>query len=65
MSCIEAISTASLALPKTGFISKKAHPYVSTSFLAVIGIPIRVYREVTGRDRSIFKKESIIKLGSF
>ncbi len=62
--CIEAASTLTLALPKTGLISKQAQPYVGTLYLADIGIPNGVYREVTGQDVIIFQNESIVNLSA-
>lgn len=62
--CIKATSTLTLALPKTGLISKQAQPFVGTLYLADIGIPKGVYQKVTGQDMMIFQDQSIVNLSA-
>jgi NAD(P)H-hydrate epimerase len=59
--CIAGTQTLTLALPKKGLVQRRAKPYVGDLFLADIGVPLQVYREL-GVPRSIFQRSPIVKL---
>ncbi len=59
--CIKGTQTLTLALPKRGLVKRRAQPYVGDLFLADIGVPARVYKEL-GVRRPIFSENSIVRL---
>ena len=60
--CIKAENTLTLALPKIGLQFEKARKYVGTLYLADIGIPPALYREMGLNVGNIFKDESMVKI---
>lgn len=60
--CIQAKATLTLALPKTGLLTKEAKPYVGTLFLADISVPQRLYQSLGITVGPIFHKASLIKV---
>ncbi|TMP98078.1 MAG: NAD(P)H-hydrate epimerase [Thaumarchaeota archaeon] len=59
--CIRGTQTLTLALPKKGLVRRRAKPYVGDLFLADIGVPARVYKEL-GVRRPIFREDFIVRL---
>ena len=59
--CIKATATLTLALPKTGFLSPSASPYVGDLYLADISIPRKVYQSF-GQQNILFQKETLLKV---
>ncbi len=59
--CIKATATLTLALPKTGFLSPSASPYVGDLYLADISIPRKVYQSF-GQRNILFQKETLLKV---
>ena len=59
--CIKATATLTLALPKTGFLSPSASPYVGDLYLADISIPRKVYQSF-GQRNILFQKETLLKI---
>ena len=59
--CIKATATLTLALPKTGFLSPSASPYVGDLYLADISIPRKVYRSF-GQRSSLFQKDPLLRI---
>jgi NAD(P)H-hydrate epimerase len=59
--CIKATATVTLALPKTGFLSPSASPYVGDLYLADISIPRKVY-ESFGQQKTLFQDDSLVKI---
>ena len=49
------------ALLKKGLVQRRAKPYVGDLFLADIGVPARVYKEL-GVRRPIFREDFIVRL---
>lgn len=60
--CIRATATLSLALPKTGLRVPQAVPYVGKVYLADIGIPVEVYRDMGMEVSSPFERGPIVRL---
>jgi len=48
-------------LPKKGLVERRAKPYVVELFLADIGVPARLYKQLRVR-RPIFREDSIVRL---
>lgn len=59
--CIKATTTLTLALPKTGFLTPGALPYVGNLYLADISIPQKVYQSFR-LQKTLFHADSIVKL---
>jgi len=61
---IKATATMTLGLPKTGLYRENARDYVGDLYLADIGIPVELFKELDMEipDRGIFHKGSILKL---
>jgi len=59
--CIKATATLTLALPKTGFLSPSASPYVGDLYLADISIPREVYQSF-GQQNILFQEETLLKV---
>jgi NAD(P)H-hydrate epimerase len=59
--CIKATATLTLALPKTGFLSPSASPYVGDLYLADISIPRKVYQSF-GQQKILFQKDILLKI---
>jgi NAD(P)H-hydrate epimerase len=59
--CIKATATVTLALPKTGFLSSSASPYVGDLYLADISIPRKVY-ESFGQLDILFQDDILLKI---
>jgi NAD(P)H-hydrate epimerase len=60
--CIRATATLTLALPKTGLRAPQAQAFVGEVFLADIGVPPEVYRDIGLEVRALFAGGSIIRL---
>ena len=60
--CIKADSTLTLALPKTGLLEPEAKRVVGSLFLADIGVPDILYRELGIEVSQIFNNNEIINL---
>ena len=60
--CIRATATMTLALPKTGLVKPKAKDFVGSLYLADIGVPPTLYREMGLDVGSIFIHEGLINL---
>lgn len=62
--CIKAVATMTLALPKTGFLSTTAQPYIGTLYLADIGVPPLLYRKYLNIDvpEDLFSAERVLQL---
>ena len=60
--CFKADATMTLALPKTGLTAPKASEVAGTVYLADIGLPPTLYRELGLEVESIFHAETIIDL---
>src|SRR6266581_3125030 len=59
--CIQATATLTLALPKTGFLSRSALPYVGDLYLADISIPRKVYQSF-GQQNTLFPNDTLVKI---
>jgi len=59
--CIRGAQTLTLALPKKGLLHRRAKPYVGDLFLADIGVPLKLYRELGVRG-PVFQGSPIMKL---
>jgi len=61
---IKATATMALGLPKIGLYSENGSKYVGDLFLADIGIPVELYKELDMEipDRGIFHKGNVLKL---
>src|SRR6266700_3980675 len=59
--CIKATATITLGLPKTGFLTPGASPYIGDLFLADISIPHRVY-ESFRLQKTLFQADTIVKI---
>jgi len=59
--CIKATATVTLALPKTGFLSPSASPYVGDLYLADISIPRKVYQSF-GQQNILFQNDTLLKI---
>jgi NAD(P)H-hydrate epimerase len=62
-SCIRAIATLTLALPKTGLREIIARPFVGDLYLADIGVPPEVYRQLGLEVQLPFIEGNIVKIG--
>jgi len=60
--CVRAIATMTLALPKTGLLRPEARRVVGDLFLADIGVPDVVYRELEIDAGPFFIRDSLIRL---
>jgi len=60
--CVQADHTMTLALPKQGLLKENARNHVGSLYLAYIGIPGALYRELGLDIENIFQHGSIIKL---
>jgi len=59
--CIKAIATITLALPKTGFLTPGASPYIGSLYLADISIPQKVYQSFR-LQKTLFQADTIVKI---
>ncbi len=59
--CIRATATITLALPKTGFLSPGASPYIGSLYLADISIPQKVYQSFR-LQKTLFQADTIVKI---
>lgn len=57
--CIRAMATLTLALPKTGLRTPQARPFVGDLFLADIGVPPELYRQLGIEIESLFADDTI------
>jgi NAD(P)H-hydrate epimerase len=55
-------ATIALALPKLGLMSKPARPFVGELYLADIGVPPELYRQLGLEVGNIFDRDTIIKI---
>jgi len=60
--CIRAEATMTLALPKTGLFASQANPFVGELYLADIGVPPKLYREIGIDVDPLFLEGPIIRL---
>lgn len=60
--CVKATATMTLALPKTGLLKPEATPYVGRLYLADIGVPDALYRQMGLQVGPIFTREILIPL---
>lgn len=60
--CIQASATMTLALPKTGLVNVETRKVVGTLYLADIGIPAILYKEMGIKIESIFIHDTIVRL---
>ncbi len=60
--CIRATATLTLALPKTGLMKPQAKDAVGRLYLADIGVPNVIYREIGIEVGSIFARDALIPL---
>ena len=60
--CIKAEYTLTLALPKKGLLVREARRYVGNLFLADIGIPPVLYRDMGIEVGNIFKDETVVRI---
>ncbi len=58
--CIRAAATLTLALPKTGLLSKAADPFVGNLFLADISVPPELYARLGLHVAPIFTADAIV-----
>ena len=59
--CINATSTITLALPKTGFLASGVSSHLGDLYLADISIPLKIYRQF-GQKTELFQKDTIVKI---
>ncbi len=60
---VRATATLTLALPKTGLVSSRAHAHVGELYLADIGVPRRLYAEIDLPDPgALFAKSDLVRL---
>ena len=60
---IRATATLTLALPKTGLVSRPARAHVGELYLADIGIPRRLYSKIDLPDPgALFAKDDLVRL---
>jgi len=59
--CIKATATITLALPKTGFLTPGASPYIGSLYLADISIPQKVYQSFR-LQKTLFQADTIVKI---
>lgn len=60
--CVMASATFTLALPKFGFLSEAAKPYIGQLYLSDIGIPNELLEGIGVKSTNIFSKKPIIKI---
>ena len=60
--CVQATATLTLALPKTGLISPNSKKVVGSLYLADIGVPDVLYKEIGIHVEPIFIHDTIVKL---
>lgn len=60
--CVKASATMTLALPKTGLLTPEAKQYVGRLYLADIGVPDALYRQMGLAVGPIFSRASLIAL---
>lgn len=60
--CIRAAATLTLALPKVGLMTPAARPYVGESYLADVGVPPELYRQLGIEIESLFAGDTIIPI---
>ena len=60
--CMRARATLTLALPKTGLLAATALPFVGQLYLADIGVPPELYRQMSLSVPAMFATEEIITL---
>jgi NAD(P)H-hydrate epimerase len=60
--CIKADHTLTLALPKKGLLKNEAREYIGKLYLADIGIPPSLYKEIGIEVGNIFKDEAIVRI---
>lgn len=60
--CIRATATMTLALPKTGLVQPEVRHVVGDLYLADIGVPDVVYRDIGVEVGAIFTHETLIRL---
>jgi NAD(P)H-hydrate epimerase len=60
--CIRAMATLTLALPKTGLLRPQARPNVGDLYLADIGVPPELYRQLGIEIESLFADDAIISV---
>ena len=60
--CIQASATMTLALPKTGLVKVETRKVVGTLYLADIGIPDVLYRDIGIEIEPFFIHDTIIRL---
>ncbi|MFQ6123015.1 MAG: NAD(P)H-hydrate epimerase [Candidatus Heimdallarchaeota archaeon] len=63
--CIQASATMTLALPKKGLLEQKARNIVGSLYLADIGVPNVLYKELSIDVESVFIHDTIIKVHNF
>lgn len=62
VACVQATATLTLALPKAGLLLPPARPNVGDLYLADIGVPPELYREVGIDAKPWFELDSIIQV---
>jgi NAD(P)H-hydrate epimerase len=60
--CIRAAVTMTLALPKTGLLKLSARAVTGALYLADIGVPLSLYKEMGIETGSLFNNDTIINL---
>ncbi len=60
--CIRAAATLTLALPKTGLLASSARAHVGDLFLADIGVPPELYRQMGLEVGPLFEMDPVISL---
>lgn len=60
--CVSAMATLTLALPKTGLFEPAARDLVGNLYLADIGVPPELYREIGIQIPNIFSQDPIIRV---
>lgn len=60
--CIRAAATLTLALPKVGLLTETARPFVGDLYLADIGVPPALYRQLGLEVGPIFLRDTIVRL---
>ena len=61
--CVRATATLTLALPKAGLLAPAARPYVGDLYLADIGVPPELYRQLGIEVDRWFESDSIVPVG--
>jgi NAD(P)H-hydrate epimerase len=62
--CVRALATMTLALPKTGLVKPEVKKVVGSLYLADIGVPDFLYKEMEIAITPLFLNDSIIKLNN-